>query len=95
MSGIYILKTKDGYRVSYTDRYSCLVGIDTNLNYFIVGKVASAIFSNCYKYDKLEDAIEHAKVISRMYLEVNEGISVVTYAENMTFKELIKNGKNN
>lgn len=95
MSGIYILKTKDGYRVIHTNRYDDLVGFDRNGNYFIDGEVAKVLFSNSYKYDKLDDALEHARVISRNYLETDDGICVVKYAEDVTFKELIKNGKNN
>lgn len=95
MSGIYILKTKDGYRVNHSYRYDDLVSFDKNGEYFIVGKVAKSIFSNCFKYDKLDDALEHARVISKMHWETDDGICVVKYAENVTFKELIKNGKNN
>lgn len=94
MSGIYILKTKDGYRVMHSYRYDDLVGFDRNGEYFIDGKVAKTLFSNCYCYDKLDDAIEHARVISKNHSETDDGICVIKYAENMTFKELIKNGKN-
>ena len=90
MSGIYILQTKDGYRVAHTSRYEELVGIDTDIN----GKIAKDIFSSCYCYDILDAAIEHAQVISRMYNETDDGICVINYAKNLTFKELIKNGKN-
>lgn len=95
MSGIYILKTKDGFRVAFSDRYDSLVGFNSNADYFVDGKVAKSIFSDCFKYDKLDDALEHARVISRNYLETDDGIYIVKYAENVTFKELIKNGKNN
>ncbi len=95
MSGIYILKTKDGYRVSHYHRYDDLVGFDRNGEYFINGKVAKLIFSKCFKYDKLDDAIQHATVISKFHSETDDGICVLKYAEHLTFKELIKNGKNN
>ena len=95
MSGIYILKTKDGYRVSHYHSYNDLVGFDKNGEYFIDGKFAKLVFSNCYNYDKLDDAIQHATVISRFHTETDDGICVLKYAEHLTFKELIKNGKNN
>ena len=94
MSGIYILKTKDGYRVAHTNRYYDLVGFDRNADYFIDGNVAKQVFSGCFKYDTLDEAIGHAHVIARNYLETDDGICELKYAEKMTFKELIKNGKN-
>lgn len=94
MSGIYILQTKDGYRVAHTYRYEELVGIDADINYYVEGKIAKTIFSGCFCYDILNDAIEHAQVISKMYNETDDGICVISYAKNLTFKELIKNGKN-
>ena len=94
MSGIYILQTKDGYRVAHTYRYGELIGMDADINYYIVGKIAKDLFSECFCYDILDEAIEHAQVISKMYLETDDGICVIKYAKNLTFKELIKNGKN-
>ena len=94
MSGIYILQTKDGYRVCHTNRYEDLVGMDAEINYYVNGNVAKDLYSNCFCYDTIDDALEHAKVISRMYLETDDGICVVNYAKNLTFRELIKNGKN-
>jgi hypothetical protein len=94
MSGIYILQTKDGYRVAHTYRYEDLVGMDADINYYIDGKTAKDIFSGCFCYDILDEAIEHAQVISKMYNETDDGICVINYAKNLTFKELIKNGKN-
>jgi hypothetical protein len=95
MSGIYILKTKDGYRISHNNEYDSLVSFDSNAEYFIVGEVARRLFSNSFRYDTLEEAYAHARVISKTYIETDDGICVVKYAENLTFKELIKNGKNN
>ena len=94
MSGIYILQTKDGYRVAHTHRYEDLVGMDTEIVYYVNGNVAKDIFSNCFCYDTIDDALEHAIVISKMYLETDDGIRVVKYAKNLTFRELIKNDKN-
>jgi hypothetical protein len=94
MSGIYILQTKDGYRVSHTHRYEELIGINADINYYVVGNIAKVLFSGCFCYDTLEESTEHAKVISQMYRETDDGICVIKYAKNLTFKELIKNGKN-
>ena len=94
MSGIYILQTEDGYRVSHSNRYEELVGMDAKIVYHVNGNVAREIFSRCFCYDTIDDALEHARVISKMYLETDDGICVVKYAKNLTFRELIKNGKN-
>jgi hypothetical protein len=94
MSGIYILKTKDGYRVAHTYRYEELVGIDAHINYCVNGKIAKDIFSGCFCYVILDEAIKHAQVISKMYDETDDGICVIKYTEHLTFKELIKNDKN-
>ena len=95
MSGIYILQTKDGYRVSHLRNYESLVGMDAEMNYFVYGDFVKMSFSRCFCYDRIEDAMEHARVISKMYFETDDGICVVKYAKDLTFKELIKNGKNN
>ena len=94
MSGIYILQTKDGYRVAHTHRYEDLVGMDTEINYYVNGKVAKELYSNCFCYVTIDDALEHARVISKMYLKLDDGICIVEYAKDLTFGELIKNGKN-
>jgi hypothetical protein len=68
--------------------------MDAEIVYYVNGNVAKELFSNCFCYDILDEAIEHAQVISKMYLETDDGICVIKYAKNLTFKELIKNGKN-
>lgn len=93
MSGIYILQTKDGYRVAHTHRYEDLVGFNAEVNFYVDGKVAKELYSNCFCYDTIDGALEHAKVISKMYLELDDGICIVK-AGYLTFRELIKNGKN-
>lgn len=94
MSGIYILQTKDGYRVAHTYRYEELIGMDADINYYVVGNIAKILFSGCFCYDILDEAIEHAQVISKMYIGTDDGICVINYAKHLTFKELIKDGKN-
>jgi len=94
MSGIYILQTKDGYRVAHTYRYEELVGMNADINYYVVGNIAKILFSGCFCYDILDEAIEHAQVISKMYIGTDDGICVINYAKHLTFKELIKDGKN-
>lgn len=95
MDGIYVLETKDGFRVTYSCRYEELVSFDSNAQIFIVGNVAKQIFTDCFCYDKLEDALADAHVLARNHTETDDGIRIVSHAKNKTFKELIKHGKNN
>ncbi len=94
MSGIYILETKDGYRVAYNRRYSSLVGMNTDIEYYVDGKVAKEIFSDCFCYVTIEESLEHARRVSNVHSETDDGIRIITYAKNLTFGELIENGKN-
>ena len=94
MSGIYILENKDGYRVAYSRRYESLVLMDLKINFYVAGNVAQEIFENCFCYVTIDDALEHARVISKMYVKLDDGICIVKYAKDLTFRELIKNGKN-
>ena len=68
--------------------------MDADINYYVVGDIAKVLFSGCFCYDTLDEATEHAKVISQMYIETDDGICVINYAKNLTFRELIKDGKN-
>lgn len=90
MSGIYILHTSDGFRVSFSRRYEELVYLDENVNFKIDGKLAKLIFGRCYRYDDEELAIEHAKEISRMHSDMDDGIRFIRYAQDKTFKELTR-----
>ena len=94
MSGIYILETVDGYRVTYSRRYEELVSMNTNIEYYVVGNIAKQVFENCFCYDTIENAMDHARRISKVFLETDDGIRIVSYAKNLTFGELIENGKN-
>lgn len=94
MSGIYILENKDGYRVAYSRRYESLVLMDLKIDFYVAGNVAQEIFENCFCYVTIDDALKHARRISNVYPETDDGICIVKYAKNLTFKELIENGKN-
>jgi hypothetical protein len=93
MSGIYILKTTDGYRVSFSTRYTELVSLSPDAEYMVNGNVAKSIFENCYCYQDLDKAYEHAHIISKFHEETEDGIFLVTYAEKFSYGE-VKNGKN-
>jgi hypothetical protein len=90
LSGIYILQTSDGFRVSFSRRYEDLVSLDENVEYQIDGKLAKLIFGECYRYRYEEEALEHAKEISRMHPNMDDGIRFIRYAQDKTFKELTR-----
>jgi hypothetical protein len=90
LSGIYILETSDGFRVSFSRYYEELVSLDENIDFKIDGKMAKLIFGSCYCHRFEEEALEHAKEISRMHLDLDDGIRFIRYAKNKTFKELTR-----
>jgi len=96
MSGVYILKTKDGYRVNYTKDYVNLFGAynDDTMNYDIDAYILKRIFGNCAVFPNEIMAIESAKGISKLHNETDDGIMVLKSYDTYTFEELL-NGKAN
>jgi hypothetical protein len=95
MSGIYVLRTKDGYRVNYSELYDCLLGSfnDDTINYDINAEVLRRMFGNCRVFTSELMAIESAKSISKVFNETDDGIMTLRYAD-YTYEELL-NGKAN
>ena len=96
MSGIYILKTKEGYRVNFTKDYIYLFGgyNDDTMNYNINTDILKKIFGNCAVIPNEYMALQSAKGISRLHNETEDGIMVLTSYASYTFEELL-NGKAN
>lgn len=95
MSGIYILQTRDGYRVNYSESYDCLLGSfnDDTMNYDIDAEVLQRMFGNCRVFNNELVAIESARSISKVFNETDDGIMLLKYAD-YTYEELL-NGKAN
>jgi len=91
MSGIYILVTKDGYRVSASNEFVYLFGSynDDSMNYNLETEVLQKIFGNCAVLETAKDAIESAKCISKTINETEDGIMFIDSYGKYTFKELI------
>ena len=68
--------------------------IKNNIEYYVDGLVANEIFENCFSYKTKEEALEHARKISNVHRYTDDGICIIKYANNLTFGELIENGKN-
>jgi hypothetical protein len=91
MSGIYIMVTKDGYRVSASNQFVYLFGSynDDSMNYNLETEVLQKIFGNCAVLETAKDAIESAKCISKTLNETEDGIMFIDSYGKYTFEELL------
>ena len=96
MTGIYVLVTNDGYRVTASDQFVYLFGTynDDNMNYNLEIPVLSKMFGNCVALKTAKDAVEAAKCISKTINETDDGIMFIDSYSKYTFEELL-NGKAN
>jgi hypothetical protein len=92
MSGIYILETKDGYRVNYSACYENFFGpfSDETCNYLPNGQHIRECFGDSYCLSSKEEAIDLARKInaSKIY-EMSDGVMFLDNFKNYTFEELI------
>ena len=89
MSGIYILKTTDGFRVAYSRDYYQLVDLSEDIQYNVNGKIAEKIFKNSRCYETYEYALKQAKLIASNYKETDDGICLISYAQHLSYGELV------
>jgi hypothetical protein len=96
MNGIYVMVTKDGYRVAASDRFVYLFGSynDDSMNYNIDSQVLSEMFGNCAILETAKEALEAAKCISKTINETEDGIMFIDSYGKYTFEELM-DGKAN
>ena len=96
MSGVYVMVTKDGYRVANSDQFVYLFGSynDDSMNYDIETQVLDKMFGNCAILNSAKDALEAAKCISKTINETDDGIMFIDSYGKYTFEELI-DGKAN
>jgi hypothetical protein len=96
MSGVYVLVTNDGYRVTASESFVYLFGSynDDSMNYNIEAQVLNEMFGNCAILNSAKDAIEAAKCISKTINETEDGIMFIDSYGKYTFEELM-NGKAN
>lgn len=94
-NGIYILKTKDGYRVNFSDRYYEFFGkfIDSKCDYAPNAKAIEEEFGFCTVFTKKDDALKKAVDISAsLEYDTFDGIMEINNFKELSFEELI-NGK--
>jgi hypothetical protein len=89
-TGIYILITKEGYRVSYSTQYLNLFGSydDKTNNFVIDSTVLINMFNNCFVFYNKELALAEARDISTKHKETDNGIMEINYSR-YTFEELV------
>lgn len=90
-SGIYVLKTKDGYRVNFSDRYYDFFGNfdDSKCDYIPNAKAIEEVFGFCEAMTVRSDAFQKALDISNsLGYDTFDGITEIRNYQNMTFEEL-------
>jgi len=94
-NGVYVLVTKDGYRVSYSDNYDAFFGpfIDETFNYLPEGSQFKHIFGKSEVFSDESAALNVAKDISKNITETDDGIMFINNYPELTFEELISGNK--
>ena len=91
MSGIYILVTKNDYRVIYSKNYINFF-LDWNeevFNFELNGNIIQQEFDSSPIFLNENGAFEYAKKISHKYTETDDGICYIKNASDKTYKEII------
>lgn len=88
-NGIYILNTRDGYRVAYSDRFDNFFGNfnDAVGDYDINRDCLEGIFGNCEVINNEESAMNVAFQLLRIMNETEDGIRILDY-RNLDYGEL-------
>lgn len=91
MSGIYILVTKNSYRVKYSKNYINFF-LDWNeevFNFDLNGIIIKQEFDDSPIFLTEKDAFEYAQKISHKYPETDDGICYIKNASDKTYEEII------
>jgi hypothetical protein len=90
MTGIYILKTKDGYRVSKSEQFVDLLGKynDDTLNYDVDPVILHQMFDGSKFFPIYFTALEYAHRISSTCKETDDGIFIIKNCENLNYWEI-------
>lgn len=90
-SGVYILKTKDGFRVNFSDRYYDLFDgfDDSSGDYRANAKTIEEVFGLCEVIGDKNTAVSKAIDISnQLTFETFDGIMLIDNYQQLTFEEL-------
>ena len=91
MTGIYILKSLNVYRVSYSDIFINLMGSydEKTMNYKVVPQIANKMFGDSKVFDNINLAVDYARELSRTVPETDDGIFIIDNFDKVTFEDLI------
>jgi hypothetical protein len=91
MTGIYILKTLDGYRVCYSNLFVKMLGSynDKKMNYNVVPEIAKQMFEHCEVLPNIIMAISYANQISNSVPETDDGVFVINNFSDVNFEDLV------
>jgi hypothetical protein len=94
-TGVYILVTKDGYRVAYGEKYDALFGKydDSAINYIPNAEEFKILFGESPVYPNEKSVLEAAFDISNTVDETDDGIMFVNNYPDLTFEELTSGNK--
>jgi hypothetical protein len=94
-NGVYVLVTKDGYRVAYGNDYDSLFGAfnDTSMNYDPKPDAFLALFGESEVFADEKSVLQAAFDISKRIDETDDGIMFVNNYPNLTFEELTSGNK--
>ena len=96
MSGVYVLNTKDGFRVAYSESYNDLFGsfVDRTMNYTVNIGTLNKMFGDAPIFDTEAEALDEAKRIAYVIPETDDGIMFISNYKNVTFEELLNGNAN-
>lgn len=92
MSGVYILVTKDGFRVNYSDRYDDFFDgfSDEICNYLPNSAAIRLCFGLSQRFDTKQESLSEAhRVSAGKSIAYGDGIMFIQNFESYTFEELI------
>jgi hypothetical protein len=92
MSGVYILLTKDEFRVNYSDRYDDFFAgfSDEIANYLPNSAAIRSCFENSRCFSSEKDAFDEARLlVAEQEMEACDGIMLIRNFQSYTFEELI------
>lgn len=91
-NGVYLLHSKDGYRVAYDENYDLLFGSfhEETMDYAANPKQFKLIFGGSEIFPDAQSAIAAAKVICETKKdELDDGIMIISNYSHLSFEELI------
>ena len=89
-NGIYVLKTKDGFRTAYGDNYDDFFGTfqDDTMNYRPNGEKILQVFGKSEVYPDEAAVLIAAIGISKVIEETDDGVMFINNYPDYTFEEL-------